>query len=188
MYKPLISYNPLGGSSVRIEYRSSAIFDVNIFVLLVTMFKITGPINRFQLAHIATIGSPSVIASNLGVDANYFGHPLTGAYCIQGFDSMRMNCRDGKGLVVSFLFNMNGSSVTGIISSNIIEAKLETVCFGVPKVCPSNCNSCPNATECSLCNPNFYLRQDKLCYSTCLAGYYQNATTGTCDSCPSICY
>ena len=177
-----------GTPSIRIAYRSSATFDVKVFVLLVATSGPTGPHIRSQRNYGASISTTSSLVYNLGVNTNYYGDPLAGGHCMQGLIFMRMNCRDGKGLVVSFLFEMSGSYVSRVSSSNMIYAQLETVCFGVAKVCPSNCNTCPNATECSLCNSNFYLRQDKLCYSTCLASYYQNISTRTCDSCPSICH
>lgn len=156
--------------------------------MLVASLGPTGPHIRFQRNYAATTSSPSPLVSNFGVNTNTYGDPLTGGHCMQGLIFLRMNCRDGNRLVVSFLFEMSGSYISRISSQNMIYAQLETVCFGVGQLCPPNCNSCPNANECTLCNSKFYLRQDKLCYSTCLPSYYQNSTTRTCDSCPSICH
>lgn len=54
--------------------------------------------------------------------------------------------------------------------------------------CPSGCSACTSTTYCTYCHPNFYLRPDNLCYTTCLSRFFANADTWTCQACPYDCY
>lgn len=46
---------------------------------------------------------------------------------------------------------------------------------------------CSNSTACSQCFPDFYLRADRICYSTCLPRTFPNKGTLTCEGCPYDC-
>lgn len=50
-----------------------------------------------------------------------------------------------------------------------------------------SCYSCVNtSTTCTKCNDGSYLFEN-LCKSSCLAGYYANSTTNTCEECSYPC-
>ncbi len=56
--------------------------------------------------------------------------------------------------------------------------------------CPTGCATCSSLTLCLTCSSTptpYFLRTDHFCYTSCLPGFYAEATNGTCMTCPTGC-
>jgi proprotein convertase subtilisin/kexin type 5 len=53
--------------------------------------------------------------------------------------------------------------------------------------CPLGCESCSSLTSCSACKTNFFMRGDRLCYSSCPDRYSPDQNTKICKICPFDC-
>jgi len=59
-------------------------------------------------------------------------------------------------------------------------------CWFIITTCPNGCISC-TSNYCISCYSNFFLRNDSLCYTTCLDPFYADNTTLTCKNCTFNC-
>ena len=76
------------------------------------------------------------------------------------------------------LWNSNGQDGNGQgVYGNLYQIDGLMIGFNV---CPLNCQSCANPTNCTICNPNFRLQTNSLC--GCFDGFYFDSSSKLCIS------
>ena len=58
----------------------------------------------------------------------------------------------------------------------------------VSEPCHSSCFKCFSLANCSQCNIGFFLRNDSMCYTTCLERQFASSLTLACEPCPPSAY